>query len=202
MQKGAENTNTTKNTKRWCKCFDTFHKKWNQDEGETWTIKISTTSSQRSHASRDSLHPRLRPRPSSSFASTATLALRSLSTTESWPSQAAKCSGVEPREPRPSRRQNPTERRGKNSEKLGATYKSKFWKFWPLKLPWTWFWDVLKSSTWLKYMLPLVFYWSHVSHVSQNDLDKLKHTRTLENNSAHDWDTIYFENNLPSHWLV
>ena len=41
-----------------------------------------------------------RPRPSSSFASTAALASRSLWTTESWPSQAAKCNGVEPREPR------------------------------------------------------------------------------------------------------
>jgi len=51
----------------------------------------------------------------------------------------------------------------------------------------------------LKPLLPLVFCSNHVSHVAQDDLDKLKPTPTLQNKSARDWDTTYFENNLQSH---
>ena len=121
------------------------------------------------------LNPRPRPRPSASFASMAALASRSLSTTESWASQAAKCSGVEPREPWPKAKPQT----GEKSEKFWAPQKSKFWKVWSLKLPVN-LRDivVLKSSSWLKRMLlsvqyPLVFHWRHISHVaSQGDFYK------------------------------
>ena len=52
-------------------------------------------------------------------------------TTESWPPKAAACSGVKPREPRAE----PDGTEGeKNSEKILAPQKSKFWKLWPLKI--------------------------------------------------------------------
>ena len=62
---------------------------------------------------------RPRPRPFSSFASTAALASMSRSTTTSWPLKAANCSGVSPREaaapwPKP-RKQNPTKRKGRKT---------------------------------------------------------------------------------------
>ena len=78
---------------------------------------------------------RPRPRPFSSFASTAALA----SMTTTWRFMATQCSGVWPREaaapwPKP-RKQNPTETKGeKNFEKILAPQKSKFWKLWPLQL--------------------------------------------------------------------
>ena len=71
--------------------------------------------------------PNLPPRPqlSLSLASTAAFASRSRWTTESWPSWAATCSGVWPREPQSgaSHRQNPTKRRGENSDKILGTSK-------------------------------------------------------------------------------
>ena len=71
---------------------------------KTWTINIGSTSWQRSNASWGfplNLNPRPRPRPMLFFASTAALASRSCWTTESAPCSAAKCSGIEPREPPP-----------------------------------------------------------------------------------------------------
>ena len=81
-------------------------KKWNHQ----WTINIFihflTTESQ-GLMRFPSPNPPPRPRLFSPSASTAAFASRSRWTTESWPFSAAKCSGVWPREPRPSPRQNP-----------------------------------------------------------------------------------------------
>ena len=80
-----------------------------------------------------------RPRPHLFCASTAALASRSRAATASWPSRAAKCSGVSPREPRTrggSRRAEPQRNEGeKNSEKiLGTSKVESFGKLWPLKI--------------------------------------------------------------------
>ena len=65
--------------------------------------------------------------PSLSCAFTAALASRSRSTTPSAPYPAARSSGVAPQShgPRPSCVQNPTERRGKNSQKMWAPQETK-----------------------------------------------------------------------------
>ena len=81
------------------------------------------------------LNPPPRPRPLLSFASTAAFASRSRSTTESWPSRPAQCSGVLPREPRPEDQATGRTQQnegGENSQKFVAPQKSKSWKLWPL----------------------------------------------------------------------
>ena len=95
----------------------------------------------------------------------------------------------------------------KNSEKIWAPQKSKFWKFWPLKNPpWTygtlWFWDVFRMFLWHRVGWKNCCLWCSIEAVSamfaiKMYLDKLKHTPTLPNKSAHDWDTTSFENNCP-----
>ena len=80
-------------------------------------------------------YPPPRPRLSLFCASTAALASRSRWTMESWPSRAAKSSGVLPREPRPEAKPraepNGTKSR-KNLRKFWVPQRSKFWKLWPL----------------------------------------------------------------------
>ena len=103
----------------------------------TWTINISSTSSQRSHVSSGfPLNPPPRPWPSLFLASTAALVSRSRSTTESWPHAAAKCSGVLPQEPRPGGKPpaEPKGTKGKNyhPSTLGVE----------LHPPWNHFWNI------------------------------------------------------------
>ena len=92
----------TKNkTTSWCKCFENWYYHLSsfitifskQCENYQHFVHFLTT------IPFLSLTPRLRPRPCVSCASTNALASRSRWTTPTWPLKAAKCSGVEPREP-------------------------------------------------------------------------------------------------------
>ena len=66
-------------------------------------------------------YPPPRPRPLLFCASTAALASRSRSTTESWPSRAAQCSGVLPREPQPEAKPR-AEPNGTKGEKVSENF--------------------------------------------------------------------------------
>ena len=123
---------TTNNGKCWCKCLGTLAhalsiRSDKQNPRNTWTINISSTSQQSPVSEVSPPNPPPRPRPCLLSASTAAFASRSRWTMESWPFSAAKCSGVLPQEPRPSRRQNPTERRG--WKKFGASKSQSFGNF-------------------------------------------------------------------------
>ena len=113
-------------------------KKWNHQ----WTINIFIHFTTESQGLMRFPHqyPPPRPRPERLFSSTAAFASRSRSTTESWPSLAAMCSGVLPREPQPEAkpRAEPNGTKGRKiRRKFWAPQKSKFWKLWVRTL---WFW--------------------------------------------------------------
>ena len=135
---------TNNNTKHWCKCFDTRSRKlWKQYPPKSWTISEPSTFRPLPHMPQDSSrenphngnpcfkrsphqYPPPRPRLSFSCASTAALASRSRSTTESWPWKAASCSGVMPQEPQPEAKPQAEPKRNlgeKSSEKILGTSK-------------------------------------------------------------------------------
>ena len=155
---------TKNNRKSWCKCLGTLahfpkeviHKIYETLEPST----SSFTSSQWNSMFHEVYppNPRPRPRPNAPFASTVAFASRSRWTMESWPLTAAKCSGVSPQEPQPEAkpRAEPNRTKGRKSlRKFWAPQKSKFWKFWTLKIlpgltEQCGFEDVLMTSSWLK----------------------------------------------------
>ena len=190
-QKGCrKRKGNQKNTKCWCKMVQAYVGWFSPQELKaiyTKQLEPSTSSfhvpfTTESHASRGfpSPNPPPRPRPELLCASTAALASRSRSATASRPSRAAQCSGVLPREPRTrggSRRAEPKRNEGEKKfwKKFGHLKSRKFWKLLPLKiLPrfklTLYVWDVLRTSSWLKKLLPLVFYRSRVSHVCNQDV--------------------------------
>ena len=77
--------------------WHTFHKNWKQQHLRSLPRATESQGLMRFPHQ----YPPPRPRPLLFCASTAALASRSRSTTESWPSRAAQCSGVLPREPQP-----------------------------------------------------------------------------------------------------
>ena len=185
--RGADNRDAMKKHKK------SVHMSWlplsirskNKNPPKPWTMNqfnISSISSQPSHCLKtfSPANPRPRPRPYLLFASTAALASRSHWTINSWPFEAAQCSGVVPREPRPPKPAGRTQgnQGGKSFEKNLAPQKSKFWKLWPLKnlhglkehggFEMSWGYRVV-WKTWCLW------------HCSQDGLDKLKHTPTISN---------------------
>ena len=140
----------------------------NKNPPKPWTmnqINISSISSQPSHCltTFSPANPRPRPRQSSFCASTAALASRSHWTINSWPFEAAQCSGVAPREPRPC---GPRPQAEPNGTKGRKTLR----KIWHLKyrifgncgysktsldlrnIVTLWVWDLLRgSSSWFIY---------------------------------------------------
>ena len=138
-------------------------KKWNHQ----WTINIFihflTTESQ-GFMRFPHQYPPLRPRLSTSFASTAAFASRSRWTTESRPLKTAKCSGVLPREA--AARGQATGRTPRNEKNLG-TSKVEVWEIVATQKSSLDFRnivvlheDVLMTSSWLKELLPLAFWQS------------------------------------------
>ena len=138
---------TNNNTKHWCKCLDTLSKQIKQYPPKSGTISEPSTSSftsQRNPKASWGFTP-----ISSSEATAVFVLLRVHSRLRLQEPldhgivavqgcQVQRCSASGGRSPRPSRRRNPKERRGENSEKTWAPQKSKFWKLWPLKNPrWT-----------------------------------------------------------------
>ena len=155
---------TNNKTKHWCKCLDTLSKQIKQYPPKSGTISEPSTSSYTSQRNPKASwgfppqYPTPRPQPNLSSTSTAAFASRSRSTTESWPLRAAKSSGVLPREPRPEAKPQaePNGTRGRKIlRKFWAPQKSKFGKFWPLKIlpelkEHCAFEEVLMTSSWLK----------------------------------------------------
>ena len=150
---------TNNNTKHWCKCLDTLSKKsWKQYPPKSGTISEPSTSSYTSS--------QRNPMPHEVSEATALCVLcihgrlrlqepldHGIAAFEGCPVQRCFASGAAARGQATGRTQ-PNEGE-KNSQKIWAPQKSKFWKLWPLKNPpWTWgmlwFWDVLMTSSWLK----------------------------------------------------
>ena len=116
------------------------------------------------------------------------------------PMQRCDASGAAARGPRsPQAEPNGTEGE-KNSEKILAPQKWKFRTLWTLQ-----FLTKVKKHCCFDEMS-----WGHrvslkkscLCYSSQDGLDKLEHAPTLENISAHNWDTSQFENNAESPWPV